>query len=728
MRPEITPNSESPISDLAPTSTPPSPASPPPTARSSPCVSSKAKPSSKSATPWASPKMPPTNASPAPLARLRHLLVRQHRPHTPDDLSLATLTISLAALPLATPPSTLAATLTTTIATTSLATASTTSSASLLIAKGVSHLMLTAKLAKIGLITALILLTTTAAGITVQHLLSQIPPAPVTAHTVAVAALSPVAPATTSPMPAETIPCPGIVVDEQGKPFAGALVTLYTFSATSGPDGRFTLTLPRDTSLTAYYFAASPDRSSLAFTYIDPFKNQSPASLRLVLRPARLFTVNVADAQGAPVADATVAADLFTDCLGHAATDTKGVAVLRIPADAQILQIIAAKPSLGLDYVLFGEKGYEPPPGRLDGNFTGPVNLVLDGAKSLTIHVVDGRQQPIPGAVIGLDNLFKPGKELNAQLIDWSRVFTLTTDAQGNATCAFIPSNVQRKFSVQILKEGYVENAIGYDPATNQNTLTTTLLSKIRFTGRVLDSSGQPVSGANVRIRGRGRTPGPTKYVQGPIFVTTSAGGTFAFDGDPNLYYTISAQKDHAVSPHRARPIPLDAQPDPIELKLQPAIRIHGQITAGPDHAPLANYAVGLTMKEESYRDLPPDQQILTGDDSLFNTPILLERGFTNKDGFFEFYAQPGSYILAPSNTFLVNGASVGVVGSKFHIDKAEFDLANEPDHAINLHADQPPPHSGNPASKMIRAKQETPSNSVSPPRGPGPCKKSAFF
>ncbi len=104
------------------------------------------------------------------LARLRHLLARQHRPHTPDDLSLATLTTTLATLPSSAPPASLAAT----IATTSLTSA--TSPTSLLLAKGVSHLLLTTKLAKLGLITALILLSTTAVGITIQHLLAQSPP------------------------------------------------------------------------------------------------------------------------------------------------------------------------------------------------------------------------------------------------------------------------------------------------------------------------------------------------------------------------------------------------------------------------------------------------------------------------------------------------------------------------------------------------------------------------
>ena len=72
--------------------------------------------------------------------------------------------------------------------------------------------------------------------------------------------------------------------------------------------------------------------------------------VRIVLRPAHSVTVTVVDGSGAPVADAAaIAQDRFWP-VAQGRTDARGIVELKVPAEANMHWIIAAKPGVGFDY------------------------------------------------------------------------------------------------------------------------------------------------------------------------------------------------------------------------------------------------------------------------------------------------------------------------------------------------------------------------------------------
>ena len=545
--------------------------------------------------------------------------------------------------------------------------------------------MIAAKPKKWCLVTGFLLLTPAMAHLRFPYASAQTP----------LAATLPAAP------PQALLQRTGIVEDEQGKPVAGALVRHITDTTTSGVDGRFILSFPEwkndHTAMEGIYIASNPDGTLLAYLDITTVKRaDAPEPLRLTLHPSKEFTVNVTNVIGAPVFGATVSATLDDAVLGYAQSNFFGVAVLRYPADApQIEDICAAKPYAGIDYARFDLKGVPPAAGLLNGNFPGPLNLVLDGARPVKFHIIDSHQQPLAGVKIVPRSAYKPGDQnggANTMLPSPFNLFTETTDAQGNATCAILPAKTQHKTGFSIRKEGYGEKTAVFDPAVDQGAFTITLLSPIHIVTRALDSTGQPVAGAKLHIFGQNSTSSGSYLEQlAPI---TSTDGTAAVDGDPERYYTFvaqkfSAQQGYTVSPVSGRVILGTSPPVTVDLKLQPALRIHGHLTAGPDNTPLAHFQINLSMKNDSYLQLPADQQLLSGDPSRFAAPILVDSVDTDEQGAFEFYALPGSYTLLATGATHVNGNTNGV--RNFTRPKIDFELTTEPDHEASLHVDNLP-------------------------------------
>ncbi len=423
--------------------------------------------------------------------------------------------------------------------------------------------------------------------------------------------------------------------------------------------GLFTMAFPQGATLFAYFVASSPDGSLLAYTHAEHLERiSSPSGLRLVLRPAKELIVNVADAQGAPVADARVVTEFeFKNILGHATSNPHGVARVRYPADIpQLLHVIAAKANVGLDYVWFAEKGAAPRPGLLDGNFRGPVSLVLNGTRTVNIHVTDDNQQPIAGATIKLDEFSKANKGNNDYTVDLNDelspgLFSLTTDAHGNAASTIIPPDaimpltftLERKFTFHITKDGYLPRAFMYDPAAGKDKFNISLSRPVHIVTRVSDSTGNAIAGAHVYIYGREAADSVERAIGG----TTSEDGMFSFDANPNIYYTFIAQLDKTVSPLATRLIRPGTKPDIIDLILQPGIHIHGHVTAGPDNTPLGRCQLTLRMKDESYLKLPADQQTLSGDISRLTVPIAVRGVLADKDGVY------GDFTPCPAPTAL---------------------------------------------------------------------------
>jgi len=120
--------------------------------------------------------------------------------------------------------------------------------------------------------------------------------------------------------------------------------------------------------------------------------------LELTLKPVRILSASVQDQNGQPVQGAWVAACSNYRTVGQATTDAKGQATLRLPADAVLMHTLAKKDGVGFDYHIFwGKDENHTDPYRLEPDFKGPLNFVLNGVKKVTVVTVDDDERPIAG-------------------------------------------------------------------------------------------------------------------------------------------------------------------------------------------------------------------------------------------------------------------------------------------------------------------------------------------
>src|SRR5262249_32204164 len=146
----------------------------------------------------------------------------------------------------------------------------------------------------------------------------------------------------------------GIVVDEQGRPVAGARVSMLWApgpeSVTTAADGIFALPAVGPTGFDRGIVATADGgaRHGIARYVPMPRDPGRRRLLRMVLRPARALTVTVVS-RGLPVPEASVfALDRYFP-VASGRTDDRGIAALRVPAEANVQWIAGFKPGVGFD-------------------------------------------------------------------------------------------------------------------------------------------------------------------------------------------------------------------------------------------------------------------------------------------------------------------------------------------------------------------------------------------
>ena len=96
-----------------------------------------------------------------------------------------------------------------------------------------------------------------------------------------------------------------------------------------------------------------------------------------------------------PVASAIVIVVSNYQKIAGATTDGDGrSANLSVPADAELSSVIAIKPGVGVDYVLFrGEKEPTSDPYKLAPDYSQPLEFELNGTRHITVRVYRRRRQ-----------------------------------------------------------------------------------------------------------------------------------------------------------------------------------------------------------------------------------------------------------------------------------------------------------------------------------------------
>jgi len=469
----------------------------------------------------------------------------------------------------------------------------------------------------------------------------------------------------------------GKVVGLDGKPVAGVRVTTpmrdkVSFEAKTNTQGLFELKIPKK-RLPGMPLIATGPKGMLGFVQL-PYQPKAELDpQRIELAAPRRINVTVHNAEGTPVSDVEVVAANM-EVLARATSSTTGQAILLVP-DKAPLQFILAQGDAGVDYALF-RRVDEPKsdPYRLAPDFQGTVTLTLSPTRTVTVKVVDEIGQPVVDAqatpwLIRLPNHGRQNDSLNLGLL-----WTQKTNAQGIVEFDSIPIENERVVTIWVRKEGYVAAArTGYDPNSPETELTAVLQPLVPVRGRVVRADGAPAAGIPIRAKGAGY--GDDSYRGLPV--KTTADGTFALQVNPNQYYLFTAGDDSSAAQIVSRVI-LTESPEEVQLQLQPATRIYGQVTSGSNHRPIAKRYVQLYRYDgdQDYYKLPEEKKRLPNpmDSNIAIVPRIVQGLQTDSEGRFDFFTGPGKHYL------LLNGHQ--------NSDVTKFEVARQNELEFNIHVE----------------------------------------
>lgn len=329
---------------------------------------------------------------------------------------------------------------------------------------------------------------------------------------------------------------------------------------------------------------------------------QNLVNLKIQLQPTRTVIVSVVAVDGSAVSDANV---LLKISPGQntlvQTTNANGVAKLRIAERQAIMQAVAWKDGMGLDYRSYypdddqaEDPLAKPPQFPLDGLLT----LELAGSRPLEIFVSDTNGQPITDVTFYPWLVKKAGHpELNISM--FQEHFLEAPDARGKAVLNWFP-RWQGKVSVWPVSEIYVHKQWVYDPASG-TPLRVTLNRLVEVSGVITTPDGKPAVGMKVRASGRSYTlehgdPHGMQLVD--LGDHTDNEGHYKLMLPPHhIYMLVVEDNKYAAANYDV----FIVQPEtPIlekRIPLRVGTRVHGVLTSVATGQPIPNAYVQVTHK-----------------------------------------------------------------------------------------------------------------------------------
>jgi beta-lactamase regulating signal transducer with metallopeptidase domain/uncharacterized GH25 family protein len=435
----------------------------------------------------------------------------------------------------------------------------------------------------------------------------------------------------------------GVVLDEDGRPVAGAVVRAVLRDSDPGAvtalDGAFRLPIRGFVRLQEDLVAEADGGARQGVgRFEEPRDVSRPAEkVKIVMKPARIVTVRVKDASGAAVSGATVAAVSF-DYQGQGTTGADGSATLRVAADAKIHWIVGLKIGVGFDYF----ENYKSRPFNDTPLPPAEVTLTLDGARTVRVKAVDTAGKPVPGVVFAPWYIGRPRKMDQAN-IGGSAAVRATTDAAGVAVFDWLPKYVEP--GVPFLSwPGAVYSCPKspvYEPG-GPSELTATLLRDTRLSGVVRMPDGKPAARILIQAEGRGATNHP-----GRLYARTGDDGTYTLDVPSEQSYIVSVYDATWAARARTGVVVREGKPQgSLDFTLGTGTLLRGRITEGPGHTPVARKFVALIQEGEP---LPKELQGPHGEGP---PESLVRSAKTDAEGRYQFRVGPG--------TFKLHGADFG--------------------------------------------------------------------
>jgi beta-lactamase regulating signal transducer with metallopeptidase domain len=428
----------------------------------------------------------------------------------------------------------------------------------------------------------------------------------------------------------------GVVVDEVGKPVAGAVVSplrLHARSAEvavhSATDGSFRL--PLDGASARYQTIramADEGKRQGIFEFHDTVLG-SVATARIVLKPSVTINVRVTDGKKAPVAKATVGVVALYSVMASAETDSRGLASLRLPADAKVNQVVALKSGVGFDYF----ENYSSWPGSVVGKLPAQVALTLDGAQSITVKATDSRGFAMEGVDFVPWTVQKKGRLAYVNIGGALKSMMAQTDGNGIAVFDYMPHDLNQSVTALQLNDAYsLPDAPYFDPAKPATSLVAKLFKNVPISGKVTLPNSKPAAGILLQVEGRGNTNHYFRNV-----VRTKADGTYSLLVYPNQSYLIAVTDDQWAAPSIQGGVVREDEPrDDLNFRLNKGTLIQGKVTLGRGKKPAANQTITLLEQGAAIaRDVGGNWA---------QREELVRWATTDKDGRYSIRAGPGEY------------------------------------------------------------------------------------
>ena len=388
----------------------------------------------------------------------------------------------------------------------------------------------------------------------------------------------------------------GVVVDEAGRPVAGAEVRVAPFSprealGASDADGSFLIhirgPLLDGTALLAR--SAEGDRLGV-FRYDYNLNEAAEAPARIVLKPGREVIVRVADASKAPEAGAAVEVAGNSGVYAHSTTGPDGSARLLVPLDAKVEWIFSLKAGRGFDYAEYGpiDDQHRSQGGVPAGELPASVALTFDAIRTARIKAVDRDGKPLAGISFYPWVLHKDGRRSGIQVS--TRITVVETGPDGIAPFDWLPA------SGEILAfwpntEGYARRRVLLEEGTT-GPVTAEMVRTEVIRGRVVWPDGSPAPGIRVGAMGNGNGKG---IDHGGGQVRTGDDGSYEMSVAPDEGYAVYVNDDDWAAPARLGVIVRDGKPiDGVDFKLARGTVIRGTVT-GADGSPVPDRYIGLT-------------------------------------------------------------------------------------------------------------------------------------
>ncbi|MHC5537913.1 carboxypeptidase-like regulatory domain-containing protein, partial [Singulisphaera rosea] len=449
----------------------------------------------------------------------------------------------------------------------------------------------------------------------------------------------------------------GTVVDEAGRPVAGAEIlvdpfSLYESRGTSGADGSFAVPYPRSRTLGsgsadgATILARSTDEMRLGwFTYNHELTEaQTKMPAQVVLKPAQAITAQVVDARHVPTPEAEIVAveSYGFPIVAKATTGSDGSARLRLPADALVGQIMAVKPGVGFDYAELGKvaRNGQISEGAPTAKIPESIHLTLELARAVQVKAVDNLGHPIAGISFKPSSIHKVGRKSQADL-PVSSTFLATTGPDGLATFDWVPKT-DSGLTFCPLTEGYARRRASLK-IDQQGPVIAKMSRTGAIRGRVFHPDGSTAAGVRIQASGSGQG-----IDTGFGRALTGDDGTYAMEVPPEELYVVYVEDEEWTAPTRLDVVVRTGHPvDDINFTLPRGVTVRGTVTDGPQRTSVAGEEIELI---QDGRHTPPE--LLDPDDSLRHQGRRSIHMTTDSGGHYSTRVAPGFYSLVGPSRF----------------------------------------------------------------------------